>query len=248
MLCGIGYNSKKALLGEMLMDCPWSGFEPATITFCERIVCGWITQPSNTWSNLAFIIVGILLVRMARREEQPKLILVGYSSIFLGFGSGLFHMTSAFVFEIFDLLGMFLISGLMLCLNLERLLSLRIQTVYSLFIAMTRASVLAMLLWKPAGIPIFAIQIAAAMTVEMLLHIRRDAIQYRYFMAMAGSFAFAFAIWTADITGYICDPDNHFITGHAVWHVLNSVAIFFIYKFYTQFKDGAKGRFTLEPR
>lgn len=34
----------------------------------------------------------------------------------------------------------------------------------------------------------------------------------------------------------LCDPTNHILTGHAVWHILNAGAVFFIYRFYSQFE------------
>ena len=39
----------------------------------------------------------------------------------------------------------------------------------------------------------------------------------------------------ADLTGIWCDPKNHYVQGHAVWHVLNAVSFFFVYKYFSQF-------------
>ena len=40
--------------------CPWSDYAPATIAFCERRLCAWIVEPSNAWSNVAYVLVGLL--------------------------------------------------------------------------------------------------------------------------------------------------------------------------------------------
>jgi hypothetical protein len=227
--------------------CPWHGFAPATIEFCEEQLCSWVTQPSNTWSNLAFVFVGILIHRLAVRNGHQGLKLIGYSAVLLGFGSGMFHASSTFFFEVFDLLGMFLISGILLCFNLQRLtgLSNRLNTI--IYVVITSLSLGMMFVWRPSGIATFSLQLTIAMTLELLLHLRRDEISYKYFLYMCGTFMVSMVIWSLDISKKLCDPQNHLLTGHAVWHLLNALAIYFIYKFYTQFGSAKKGRFSLEP-
>jgi hypothetical protein len=231
-----------------LQTCPWQDFQPATIKFCEEQLCSWITQPANTWSNIGFIIVGLFIIRQAKRLKQSSLTLIGASSVLLGFGSGLFHASSTFLFEVFDLLGMFLISGILLCFNLQRLTGISNRYITIIFIMLNAASVGFMFVWQPSGIATFAVQITLALTLELLLHIRRDEINYRHFLYMTGTFILSFVIWGLDISKILCDPHNHIITGHAVWHLLNAGAIYFIYRFYSQFSDTKKGHFTLEPR
>ncbi len=229
-------------------NCPWQGFQPATIKFCEDQLCSWVTQPANTWSNIGFVIVGILIYRRAQAMKQGGLTLIGISSVLVGVGSGMFHASSTFLFEVFDLLGMFMISGILLCFNLQRLtgISNRINT--AIYLALNAASAALMLIWHPSGIATFAVQIAIALTLELLLHIRRDEISYRPFLYVTGIFTLSFLIWGLDISKMVCDPHNHILTGHAVWHLLNAAAIFFIFKFYSQFSTTKKGRFSLEPR
>ncbi len=43
--------------------------------------------------------------------------------------------------------------------------------------------------------------------------------------AVQGPTTIAFLIWNADKWSLLCAPDNHLVTGHAVWHVLTAVAI-----------------------
>jgi hypothetical protein len=231
-----------------LENCPWQGFQPATIKFCEEELCSWITQPANTWSNIGFVIAGIIIYRQAKTLNQSGLKLIAISSVLVGFGSGMFHASSTFLFELFDLLGMFMISGILLCFNLQRLTGISNRLNTAIYIVLNAASVGLMLIWNESGIATFAIQIAIALTFEILLHIRRDEVNYRHFIHMTLAFAFSFGFWGLDISKTWCDPKNHIITGHAVWHILNAFAIYFIFKFYTQFSSTKKGRFTLEPR
>jgi len=231
-----------------LDNCPWHGFQPATIKFCEEQLCAWVTQPANTWSNIGFIIVGLFIYRQAKKVSQDGLLLIGISSVILGIGSGLFHASSTFFFEVFDLLGMFMISGILLCFNLQRLSGISNRATTGIYIILNAASLALMLIWHPSGIATFAVQLAVALTLELLLHIRRDEVSYRHFIHMVGFFVLSFIFWGLDISKTVCDPHNHIINGHAIWHLLNAGAIYFIFRFYSQFSTSKKGQFTWERR
>ena len=34
--------------------CPWSGFTPPNVDWCEEELCAWVVNPADTWSNLAY--------------------------------------------------------------------------------------------------------------------------------------------------------------------------------------------------
>jgi hypothetical protein len=38
-----------------------------------------------------------------------------------------------------------------------------------------------------------------------------------------------------DLTRVMCNPENHFIQGHAIWHVTSSIALFFGFTYFVQF-------------
>lgn len=216
-------------------DCPWSSFSPATAVFCEENLCSWIAQPSNTWSNIPFAIAGIMIVRASK--GRPLLKLLGHSAWILGLGSFMFHASASFVFEAWDLLGMFMISGLMLSFNISRYS--RMQSpgkLIGLFLAMTALAFVILLNFRSIGIALFAIQVALALHLEVLMDLREDPVDFKYAKYFISAFAVAFIIWNLDIHGIVCDPKNHIVTGHAVWHLLNAVAIWFIYRFYSQFR------------
>ena len=33
----------------------------------------------------------------------------------------------------------------------------------------------------------------------------------------------------------MCNPSNHWISGHALWHWFDALALYCVYRFYTQF-------------
>ena len=84
------------------LACPWDGWEPAAIEFCEADLCSWIIQPANTWSNLAYVFVGAWLIRLALREGHRDLASLGLIEILIGIGSFFFHMSGTHVGEVVE--------------------------------------------------------------------------------------------------------------------------------------------------
>jgi hypothetical protein len=227
--------------------CPWSDWAPATMKFCEQSVCGWITQPANTWSNLAFLVVGAAIVLRASARRETLMALLGWSTVILGVGSFLFHMSGTSAFEIFDVSGMFLVSGLMLSFNLRRYArGLSNGQVTTFFFALTGLSIAVLVPWTVIGVPLFAVQLSAILTIELLIYLREDPVDFRYAAGFIGVFAVSLAVWSGDIRGFLCRPENHVLTGHAVWHLLNATAIWLIYLFYRDhlYTNGARGAAT----
>ncbi len=61
---------------------------------CERLVEGWLAQPANAVSSLAFVLVGLLVPMLGRlRSGAPGLIAgaMGASLVLVGIGSVAFH-------------------------------------------------------------------------------------------------------------------------------------------------------------
>jgi len=223
-------------------QCPWAGVAPATIHYCENNLCGWIAQPANAWSNLGFVAVGLGLIWAARRSGARSLRLFGPIAIFVGLTSFAYHASFSFVGQVFDLGSMYCMSALLIVMNLRRLDALAESKVVPVFVATVVASVGLVAKFKVVGIPIFASEIALALWLEWRAHTRsRGAIDYRPFLAALGIFAVAFGIWILDFERVFCDPDRHWLSGHALWHVLDALVFVALYRFYAQFQGAAEG-------
>jgi Ceramidase len=63
--------------------------------YCERTNSDFWNEPLNLWSNLSFIIAGILILKVIsskpKRPVKPGSKLLGWLLIIVGIGSGLFH-------------------------------------------------------------------------------------------------------------------------------------------------------------
>jgi len=215
-------------------DCPWSGWTPATMYFCEELRCGLLVQPANAISSLAFVAVGLYLFRLIPRRSLFTLFPV--SAVLVGITSFLYHASGTFFFQVFDVSSMYMLSCLLLSFNGWRLGLLTSRTLPFAYVGLLAASVAAMVALKGrSGEELFTAEVIAYLFSEAALRRRRPGTQYRFFFWSFGTFALAFAIWTLDVKKIVCAPRNHFLQGHAVWHVLNSFCYYFLYRFYLQF-------------
>lgn len=215
--------------------CPWDAFPKGTVRFCEDRLCAWIAEPSNTWSSLAYIFVGVwLMVTHTRRARDARLWGVAMAEVLIGLGSFAFHGTGTFAGELLDQAGMFMLSCLILSYAAGKSAGWSSTRTARVYAASTVASTLSLLVIPPAGIPLFALQLVTGLGWEISQWRRaQEKGSYRLLFTGIGIFLVSFFIWTLDISRAVCRPDNHFITGHSVWHVLNSISIAWLYRFYT---------------
>jgi hypothetical protein len=214
--------------------CPWDGLSPGTVHFCEERLCAWVAEPSNTWSSIGYVMVGVwLMITHARPARDARLWAVAAAELLIGLGSIAFHATGSFAGELVDQAGMFMLSCLILSFAAGKARGLSASRTAGLYAAMTIGSTLSLLVVRPLGIPLFAVQLVAGLGWEVAQWRRAaDKAPYRWLFAGIGVFLVSFVIWALDIGKVLCRPDNHVVTGHAVWHVLNALSIERLYRFY----------------
>lgn len=235
---------------EMVLDpalltvgaCPWDGFDPATIEFCEARLCEWVVEPSNAYTSLTKIVAGIAILWSCRRHRDV-LIILGIAGVLQGFLGFALHATGTFWGEALDVSGMFIISGLFLAFAFRRLFGWSDRSLVIGTIGVIALSVGSLLLVRPSGIYVFSLQIAVWVGLEIQLY-RQSGVttDYRFFKYLIATFAIAFAVWIADKTGAVCDPDNHVFSAHSLWHVLTSLALYWYYAYQAQFRSESPKR------
>jgi hypothetical protein len=205
---------------------------PATVHFCEARLDGPVAEPANTWSSLGYILVGVWLFARRGAASRVPLATVAIAEIGIGVGSIGLHGTGTFAGEVLDLTGMFLLSGCLFALGLGRLLRLSDRGIAGLW-ALAVALPLALLaVVHGSGIASFAVLLAAGIGAELVLYRRDHTVGFRCFKQAMALFGVAFFFWILDMTRLVCLPDNHVLTGHAVWHLLNAWSIERLYAFY----------------
>lgn len=217
--------------------CPWSTWAPPDLQHCEENLCSLVTTPANTWSNLAYIIVGIWLWREARREGS-WLRWIGPVEIVVGVASLLFHASFTFFFQFFDYAGMFIFLWLLLTFSLMRTVKVsRINQIMFYFGGLI-LSLAAFLAFRRYHLPVqtlFAAEVAGFLLWEAGLWVANSRARYRHLVYTALLMLAALVLWILDYTRIFCDPSNHFLQGHALWHVISAFAFVTAYKFYKQF-------------
>jgi hypothetical protein len=218
--------------------CPWDGFSPGTVHFCEQRLCGWIAEPANAWSNIAFLAMGAYLLLRTQKDRRAPLYLVGVTSILVGLGSFLFHMSGTFVGEFADLSAMFLIGSLMVTMEARRFVPMSMPRLTLLYLGLSVGSMLLVLCFRKIGIALFGIQIALVYLSNIVWKMRKAKVVHRFAFWLGSTFAVALAIWTLDLTEVVCRPSNHIFNGHSAWHVLTALCLYFFYRHQEQFVGG----------
>jgi len=234
----------------------WENWMPATCMpdrcFCEAVVDGSIRQPVNTWSNLGFILIGILIIlrgeddlsargpggdttgnSVALMRNTPVYSWIyGAAMVVLGFSSFFYHASLTFVGQWFDVMGMYVLVGFMLAYNVSRLTGSspqRISVVYATGLALGAWLLIA---WPEARRWAFAALVLVAVGAE--LAVRRRVPGPRADRLLVGSLALlvlAFGIWLADLKGWMCSPQSC-LQGHGAWHLLCSASAGLFYLYY----------------
>lgn len=219
--------------------------------FCERARDGLIKQPSNTFSNVGFIIIGIYLGWIAYKNDFPTknkmtqtlFYPVMFSSIvvFIGPGSMAMHATNGEYGGFTDLFSMFLLSSFTFSYAFVRCFKLS----KSVFLAIWIISVVfcSWIFWQPfnktswlldASTASFASFLILSAVLEMInKYIKGNIIKASLGYLAIFTMLFAFFIWNLSRTqdSWWCNPDS-LIQGHAVWHLLCALAALFLFKFY----------------
>lgn len=218
--------------------------------YCEAIGPGIAAQPANSWSNLGFTAVGLLVLLDAGRRrmgtsrisvEDRYAVLYGAVGVFLGFGSFAFHGSLRAWGGYLDVISMHAFLAFMLAYDLARIHDRAWRWFLAWFSALLTAfSVLVLVLPPEHGKTLFAVLVGVTLLGEAAVSYpalrpwaptRIDARRMPWFWAGLGVFAAAFVVWNLSRTvGPWCDPASP-IQGHALWHLLSAVSVGCFYRY-----------------
>lgn len=216
---------------------PWAGWAPPNLKWCEENLAGWIAAPANTWSNLAYFLVAYLIWRHARTTGGGPRALVWLAPAMaaMGAGSFLYHASYTFVFQVADFVGMYLVLWLFIAINLRRagIATVRTQTMW--YVGGVSACTAILFVMARLHLPYQSLILMLAVTLgvqEVSLRSRSPHAAYRELALAWSLLAAAFACSAADLAHVWCDPHNHWLQGHACWHLLSAAGLYRGYLFY----------------
>jgi ceramidase len=230
---------------------PWEAWKPdycrLVNCFCEPFREGLVLQPISAYSNLGFVLVGMLILGASRTPAvrdsaaaAPNLMLRhrAYPLVFgvvvaaVGFGSFFYHASLTAAGEWFDLMGMYALAGFMMLYNLARLRPLSGAAFAALDLAISGVLGVQMIIAPRLQQLCFDGLVAGVLVFEVAVHLfRRPQVAWRYLVTALASFGAGGVIWLLDRDVLPCAPGS-WVTWHSIWHVLTAVAAGLIYLYY----------------
>lgn len=238
---------------------PWITWRQAmgnATNFCEmNRFDQLIVQPSNTWSNLGFIIIGLIFIGIAKNDhkyEQRKEVnnllarfpgftfLIGFSTLYMGIGSFMYHATLTFFFQKMDQTGMYFLLIAFIAYMLFKIFPVirwkgKEYVSNRMFIAAAFVVQLFffLFLWKlPINLLFPSLTIIFILAnIYMVTKMQNFISNMKLILAAAATFLIAASVWILDITDKLCSPASVF-QGHSLWHLLTALSVFFAYMYY----------------
>jgi predicted membrane channel-forming protein YqfA (hemolysin III family) len=222
-------------------NCPWQPMEnlfgSANIKWCEERLCAWVNEPANAWSNILYVVMGLYLIYQGFKNQRKLSgqfqFVFGCIVYIMGLCSFVYHATNNFLTQIFDFIGMFLYVYMLLCLCLYKLKITNAKTSFYIFTGLVAVSTALVPAAKYIHFPYQIIILFAALGIIILqtkiwLKSKKNyATKYLFFCL--SFFVIAVCFSYSDVTRLFCDPTNHFLQGHAIWHLLSAIGVWFSY-------------------
>lgn len=194
---------------------------------CENIGSGFLAQPVNAVSSLAFVLFGTVVVVSTMKErgtERVNRLIVGTLMVATGIGSVMFHgpqgPASHFLHDATILLTMTAI----ITMNVAGLLHWREKRVW-LILGATGVVVSAILVIWPSSTNVVAVVLLVALVAQDIALHRSGSIRMRWWIGAIVAMAVALLFFMGGRTGSpLCDSAS-LLQGHALWHILSATAV-----------------------
>jgi hypothetical protein len=209
-------------------------FGPPNVKWCENTICAWINEPANAWSNLGYIVLAFYLWQKNTKNLENQYLKLFPLTLFLtGFFSFIYHSTNNFFTQVFDFLGMYSFTYLLILLSLKRFQKiLTFKKFIKIYLVLIILTVFLTIFFDKNNIPIqsiIGVHILIIIGLEIFYRMRDKNYSLKYFFTsmilifVAASFSFV------DVKRIWCDPHNHIIQGHGLWHVFSALSLYFMY-------------------
>ena len=191
--------------------------------YCERNSIETFAEPLNAISNVAFVLCGIIFFLRKGMIKNP----LPYSVIFIGLSSFLFHYIPISFFSTLDVFSILLFVVLYNTLLTRKILNYSyFKSALSSFILILLSFLLGILFSKTI-ISTSSFYLGLLSYMIYIAFLLKKVSNIKYFLIAIILFSISLIFRSVDI--YLCD----FISfgTHFVWHILNSLVIYFLILF-----------------
>lgn len=218
--------------------------------FCEAARPGMIKQPANTWSNLGFMIAGLLMAYQLAKgqfdENKNRFTQSFFTAcffpclvVFLGPGSMAMHATETSIGGSLDMLSMYLVASFAASYAMQRFFNWQNWQFFVSFILIVLLCETVGMYHEPiplvhyAGNAIFGFFLIVTTIFELMNgYVRKMTMEKKYGYLSLASMLLAFVIWNLWLdSSPLCNPGS-LIQGHAMWHILDAAAAYFLFRMY----------------
>ncbi len=222
-------------------SCPWhpyaQEFGAPNIKWCEETMCTWISEPSNAWSSLAFIVIALVLEYVSKKKRadfdtQFYVRLV----FFVGLGSALYHASLNYLTQLIDYLIMYLVIFWGMAINLKAIGKVNDGNKFYFWGGFVALAMVITHFFYISNIPVqFLIAIAALMFLFSEYKVRSiEKRNYKFLIIGFGAICLGEVFSMLDLERVICNPNNHIFQAHALWHILSAIGLGAIYFHFIQ--------------
>jgi hypothetical protein len=225
--------------------CTWHSFAESfgapNVKWCEETLCQFVSEPANTWSNLGYMLIAILIIYFSYSKNYSKNLKSFGPVVFtMGLGSYIYHLSNFYITQILDFVGMFLFVGWTLGMNLIRLKKISPHSLMKFVSLAVLVSCIVMHVMYINGwlMQVIILIYGFLILITELLNPKFKERTWGWFIATLATLIVAFSFSFLDHSRTWCNPLNHgwFSQGHALWHWIGSLAMYFLYKHYEQFE------------
>lgn len=224
-------------------SCPWYEITEKTgapnIKWCEETLCQWVSEPSLTWSNLGYLIVGLFVLYLGiKNKHNAHMKQFGPIIFFMGAMSFFYHQSNFYGSQILDFVGMFFFVGWAIGMNLIRLGKIKSNQLVWFNLSLASVYTVAMHAMYVTDIKFQVIVLISGFIILATEFMARNLVKVKYtwFITTILVLIVAFGFSISDGQRIWCDPTQHgwFSQGHAIWHWVAAIGMLTIYFHYSQ--------------
>ncbi len=220
------------------VGCPWHSFTEKVgapnIKWCEETICSIVSEPINTWTNLSYLLVGVIVFIMAKNTGSSDKKWFGPIVFIMGACSFFYHMSNNYISQLFDFIGMYFMLFWIFMINSRRAGWISKSQKYILYWSLCIVFTALVHFMYTRALPFQNLVVLAALmifTSEVYCYRKGNRPETYKFLMLATIFIIIGEVFSLmDLYRVICLSDYPLLQGHGIWHLFGGLSMFYAYK------------------